>query len=103
MTTLRSETRESLAWCLEQNGPITAIDLYKSRGVSQTTANQHLVRFTQLGVMERTGKPSGWTYWITDREQAEVYINEKPVKKNWRTNAKTNVWNGANSVFSLGA
>ncbi len=103
MTTLRSETRESLKWCLEQSGPITATALYKSRDMSQPAANQHLVRFVELGIMDREGKCNNWTYWISDREQAEVYAAETANRKNWRSAKRVNVWKGANSVFSLRA
>ena len=108
MTVLRSETRESLQWCLDQPGEFTAKQLFKHMKKSQVVANLHLAKFWDMNLLNRDGLPNKWVYSVADREVAEMLVAEKPgrhddIGRQRIHRSKTKHWSGLNSVFSMGA
>ena len=110
MTVLRSETRASLQWCLDQRGEFTATQLFKHIKKSQVVANLHLAKFWDMNLLNRDGLPNKWVYSIADRETAETLVAERPGRtddymrqRSSRANrAVSNRWAGVSSIFHMG-
>ena len=108
MTTLRSETRRTLQWCLEQPGQFRSPQIVSALGLDPVVACVHLRKFMGLGLIVRSGKSNKYYWTVLDRETAETLANEQPGRPNgYRTvaerKATRKTWAGANSVFSMGA
>ena len=106
MTTLRSETRASLQWCLDQPGQFTAPQLFKHMKKSQVVANLHLAKFYDMNLLGREWVGNRWIYLVADRETAENLATEAPGRsdglmrqRNYRARSVTSQWAGVSSVF----
>lgn len=114
MTTLRSECRATLAWCLEQEDEFTQRDCYQHFGIHQVAISKNFCRLEGMGLLKRDRIEGRQHYWVViNRPLAQQLVEEKPKPKNGyipvtqRSNriAKKSQsrWQGVNSVFSIAA
>lgn len=108
MTTLRSETRATLAWCLKQTEEFTQKECAEYFKVHQVTISKQFKRLMELDVLTKEHLVSRThIYYIKDREKAEMLVNERPKPRNGyipvsqRRAIKKPV--SVNFVFQLGA
>ena len=119
MTTLRSECRSTLAWCLDQSDGFTQRDCYEHFGVHQVAISKNFCRLADMGLLERElVRGQLHSYKVINRPLAQQIAEEKPKPKNGyvpvgqrsnRTQStntqrpRTSRWQGVNSVFSIAA
>jgi len=115
MTTLRSECRATLAWCLEQPDGFTQRECFEHFQIHQVAISKNFCRLERMGVLSRerlTGNQ--FVFTVTNKQLATDLVEEKPKPKNGyipvtkRSNreakpAKRTRWTGVSSVFSMGA
>jgi DNA-binding MarR family transcriptional regulator len=118
MTTLRSECRATLAWCLEQEDGFTQRECYEHFLVHQVAISKNFCRLENMGLLKREllrGRLHSYT--VINRPLAQQIADERPGPKNGyipvgqRSNRAqtsksapaTSRWQGVNSVFAIAA
>ena len=110
MTTLRSECRSTLAWCLSQTERFTQRECYEHFRVHQVAISKNFCRLEAMGLLKREhlyGKQ--YIFEVINRATAERIADEKPKPKNGyipisqRSTRPVASRRIINSVWSLGA
>ena len=83
MTTLRSECRATLAWCLEQEDEFTQRECFEHFGIHQVAISKNFIRLEKLGVLAREKlKGNQYVFWVVNRPLATQLAEERPKAKN---------------------
>ena len=105
MTVLRSESREILNFCLLRE-TWTQRDISEQFGTTQVQASRMMLRWLDKGFIEKQECARGYCYRITDREEAQRLVSQKPGTRNGYVRVKDRPIVRAkpmiNSVFALG-
>ena len=106
---LRKESRELLAWCLEQRGPFTRQDAASAMNRHVTSIRDVFNRLESLGYLEHeTDYTNHQTFMVKDRKSAIEASQETAKKAYWleaqrRARMKQQAPRRiVNSVWSLG-
>lgn len=111
MTTLRSECRATLAWCLDQEDAFTQRDCYQHFGIHQVAISKNFCRLERLGVLKRAHlEGRQYVFWVENKALAWELVEERPKPKNGyipvtqrRAEAKKPQATRPSFVFQIGA